>query len=223
MEPKLSGYAKGYLNGLMDIPKNLFGAFVLENSLARNKVLQEMYNAMPYALSDGSLAKIEYVYANYFLARKVASMQRLDLIDRVSRKYNMKVYTGGDLSALKHVNNMGTVDYMSDMNKVFRLSKINLNMTLPSIKTGVPLRVMDILGNGGFLVTNYQKDLFDPFEPGVDFVYYSDVEEVDGLIGYYLEHEDERKEIARNAKEKMTAYHNYTDRLKDIMYIVENA
>ena len=44
---------------------------------------------------------------------------------------------------------------------VFRNSRINLNITLRSIKSGIPLRCMDIYGAGGFLLSNYQTDLFD--------------------------------------------------------------
>ena len=117
---------------------------------------------------------------------------------------------------------MGPVAYETDMNKVFRLSKINLNITLPSIHTGIPLRAMDILGNGGFLLTNYQEDLLEFFEPGVDFVYYSSVPEAIELIGYYLHHEEERKQIAENAYYKVKKYHQISDRLADMIYIAQN-
>ena len=60
---------------------------------------------------------------------------------------------------LPNVINMGSVDYYDMMPYVFKCSDINLNITLRSIKTGIPLRAMDIMGAGGFLMSNYQVDL----------------------------------------------------------------
>ena len=79
---------------------------------------------------------------------------------------------------------------------------------------------MDILGNGGFLLTNYQQDLFELLEPGVDFVYYTSKEEALSKIAYYLEHEDERRQIAGHARQTMQQF-DYKNRLSDMLYIVE--
>lgn len=222
MEPRLSEHTKGYLQGVMNVQKNLFGAFIMEDALCDKDIMNDMYKAMPYNVGKGSLINREYVYANYFLSRKVASMQRVEYIKAISAKYDMKVFSGGDLSGISTVKHMGTVDYMTDMNKVFKLSRINLNVTLPSIHTGIPLRIMDILGNGGFLLTNYQADMFEFFEPGVDFVYYTSLDEAMEMIEYYLSHEDERATIAENAKEKMRKYHTFENRLSDMLFIALN-
>ena len=220
MEPKLDDYTRGYLQGVMQVQKNLFGGFVLEDAISNPKILSAMYQAMPYNVHEGSFATRKYVYANYFLARKVANMQRVEYIDAISRQFDMKLYTAGDTSMIPTVHNMGPIDYELGMNKVFKTSRINFNLTLPSIHTGVPLRVMDILGNGGFLLTNYQQDLFELLEPGVDFVYYTSKEEALSKIAYYLEHEDERRQIAGHARQTMQQF-DYKNRLSDMLYIVE--
>lgn len=221
MAPKLTDYTRGYLEGAMQVQKNLFGGFMLEDILYNNKIMDDMYKAMPYDVDEGSLTNKEYVYANYFLARKVATIQRMEYIGVVSQKFDMKVYTPGDLSEIPTAKNMGTVDYMTDMNKVFRLSKINLNITLPSIHTGIPLRAMDIMGAGGFLLTNYQTDFFGLFEPDVDYVYYTSLLDAVNKIEYYLEHEDERKAIAEHGKKTMEQFFTYQNQLKQIFEIVE--
>lgn len=222
MEPKLTDYTRGYLEAVMQAQKNLFGAFVLEAVLENRRVYSDMQQAMPYRLVEGSLASVEYVYANYFLARKVASLQRTEFIREISERFDMKVYTPGDLSAIRTAKHMGTVDYLTDMNKVFRLSKINLNITLPSIHAGAPLRVMDILGNGGFLLTNYQSDICELFEPDKEFVCYTSLEDALYKIEYYLSHEEERTRIAQNAKRKMEKCFTFRSALKQMMEIVEN-
>ena len=221
MEPRLSEYARGYLEAVMQAQKNLFGGFILEEVLYNERIIQDMLRAMPYELDEGSLANEEYVYANYFLSRKVATMQRTEFIEAISKKHIMKVYSPGDLSMIPTAIHMGTVDYNTDMNKVFQLSKINLNITLPSIHTGIPLRAMDIMGAGGFLLTNYQADFMENFVPNEDFVYFTSMNEALALIDYYLEHEEERQRIAENGRRKVAENHTYLAHLKEIFSVVE--
>ncbi len=45
---------------------------------------------------------------------------------------------------------IGPVDYYDTMPYIFQHSRINLNITLKSIHSGIPLRCMDIMGSGGF-------------------------------------------------------------------------
>ena len=92
---------------------------------------------------------------------------------------------------------------------MFKKSKINLNITLRSIKNGIPLRAFDIMGAEGFLLSNFQAGFWDLFVPGEDFVYYENKEDLVRKVGYYLKHEDERKAIARNGHEKVAARHTY--------------
>ena len=87
-------------------------------------------------------------------------------------------------------------------------------MTLRSIHTGIPLRAMDIMGCGGFLLTNYQQDFLDFFEPGIDYIYYSNKKELLYLADYYLLHEEERQEIARNGYKKVKEGHTYQNRIE---------
>ena len=100
---------------------------------------------------------------------------------------------------------------------VFKHAKINLNISLRSIKSGIPLRAFDIMGAGGFLLTNYQADFADCYEPGEDFVYFESKDDLLNKIEYYLTHEDERTAIARNGFEKTTAYHTYKHRIDEIL------
>ena len=127
------------------------------------------------------------------------------------------VYAPEQDSDIKNVINCGTVDYVKEMPLVFKNSKINLNMTLRSIHTGIPLRAMDIMGCGGFLLTNYQQDFLEYFEPGIDYIYYSSKKELLYLTDYYLNHEEERKQIARNGYQKVKEGHTYTDRIKQLL------
>ena len=117
------------------------------------------------------------------------------------------------------VINKGPIDFYDNMPYVFKCSKINLNITLRSIKSGIPLRCMDIMGAGGFLLTNYQADFLEYFTPDKDFVYYESIDDLIRKCDYYIKHEDERKAIALNGYNKVKEFHNYKVRLNDIFKI----
>ena len=194
---KLDEYTRGYLDGLVDLQKNLYGMNVLEEMLTPT-LLSKMEEASPLMDHPDAFATKEWTYANFYLYREVTARERSEIANSL-KNYDFKVYSG--------------LDYYKEAPYVYRNSKINLNITLRSIFSGIPLRVFDIMGNGGFLLTNYQEDMLEFFEPDVDFVYYEDQKDLICKIDYYLEHETKRQEIALNGYEKIKAHHNFYDRL----------
>jgi spore maturation protein CgeB len=118
---------------------------------------------------------------------------------------------------LSFVKLRGSVNYEEDMPKVFARSKINMNFTIRNIRTGLPLRIWDILGAGGFLLTNYQIELNDFFENGKDLVYYESLDDMERKADYYLNHEEERKMIAENGHRKVMRYHSYDARIAEML------
>ena len=117
--------------------------------------------------------------------------------------------------------NRGSAASFKEACYIFRYSRINLNITLRSIRTGIPLRAFEIIGSGGFLLTNYQEDFLDYFEPGVDYVYYVSYDDLLEKIEYYLTHEEERAQIARNGYEKVKKYHTYKNRFDEMVKIMK--
>ena len=221
----MSEYDKGYLEGMIQAQKNLYGQNLLEELLRKDKKLVERIEAAsPLAPHPDAFATKEWYYANFYLYRKVTAYERMDIVTMLSEKYDMKVYTHTDDSNIQKMEcseNLkkalcSPVDYYSQAPYVYKNSKINLNITLRSIGSGIPLRVFDIMGCGGFLLTNYQADMFEFFEPDKDFVYYTDYEDLLAKVEYYLTHEDEREEIARNGYEKVKKNHTYEKRISQI-------
>ena len=117
------------------------------------------------------------------------------------------------------VNYKGYAGYNTQMPEIFYKSRINLNISLRSIQTGIPLRVIDILGAGGFCLTNYQAELSQYFENGVDLVWFESPDDMLEKIAYYLEHEEQRRAIARNGHEKAREIFSYEKQLSDIFGI----
>ena len=90
-------------------------------------------------------------------------------------------------------------------------------MTAKSIHTGLPLRIFDVLACGGFLITNYQDELPDFFQIGSDLECFTSEDDLLNKIDYYLTHENDRIEIAHNGLETIKKYHNYPERMLQML------
>lgn len=213
---KLDDYTKGYLFGLMGAQKNIYGMDILENALTP-ELVDVMRKVCPVTEHGDGLETVEWVFANYFLARKVTAMERQEILQRLSEVCKVKLFTPEQTPGLANVQNMGKIDYYTQAPYAMKCAKINLNISLRSIHTGMPLRALDIMGCGGFLLTNFQSDFLEYFEPGVDFVYYESTADLQRLTTYYLEHEEERCQIARNGYCKVKEYLSYSKQVEKIL------
>lgn len=215
MAENLPDYAKGYLDGLIAAQLKIHGYDFIEESLG--PVVQDLYKALPMAIQPGGLETLEYLYANYIINRRITAIERLDLLEAVSKRHTVDIFTYFDGFSMLNLRNHGYADYNTEMPLVFKRSKINLNITLRGIRSGVPLRAFDIMGAGGFLLSNFQADYLDLFVPGEDFVYYESKEDLLQKIDYYLTHEEERAAIARNGHDKVAAAHTYRHRVREML------
>lgn len=212
----VSSYTKGYLEALLDAQQLIYGEFFLEKMLTSD-ILSDLQRSTPYTPNTDGIESPAYVYANYFLARKLAELDRTKILRTLSEHYPVKLFTQNATPQLPKVQNMSAVDYYAQMPLVFRHSRINLNISLRSIQSGIPLRAFDIMGSGGFLLSNYQADFPDCFTPREDFVWYGSVEEAVQLCDYYLSHEKERAQIAANGLGKIQDAHTFKHRVQTIL------
>lgn len=213
-------YTKGFLDAVMEAQLKVYGYNFLEEVISSKRILDELSRVSPYYTDYYGIETKEYIYANYYLCRKITSMERQRLLTAVAERFPVKLFTLNKDYVLPNVQNMGAADYYSEMPYIFANSKINLNITLKSIHSGIPLRAMDILGAGGFLLSNFQADFLDYFIPDEDFVYYTDTEDLLAKIDYYLSHDKERKEIAENGHNKVRKNHSFEKCFQSIFSIV---
>lgn len=155
------------------------------------------------------------------LSRKLAEMDRITVLNALAEHYTVDLYTRSDCSYIRNVQVHQGVDYYTDMNKIFYLSRINLNITLPSIETGMPQRILDIMGSGGFVLTNYQQEIEDYFEIGKEIEVFRDMDELMEKVSYYLSHEEERLQIAMNGYQKVCKCFSYIHQLTHMLEIVK--
>lgn len=215
----ISPYFEGYVDGILRTQNRLYQANILEEALTP-ELIDELYRLVPYEPTEDGVETLEYIFANYYLARKLATFDRHFYLEELSKNFKVSLYTLEKTPELPRVINKGIATYDTDMPQIFRHSKINLNIGLRSIKTGISLRCFDILGCGGFLMSTCQNELWDYFTPGVDFDFFTSPEELVKKCRYYLEHEDERAKIARNGFEKVKEFHSFECRIKEMFDIV---
>ncbi len=210
----LSEYAKGYLEALMAAQMKVQGYNFIQESLS--PVLDDLYHALPMDPNPDGVESREYLYAQYVVNRKITGLERTDLLTAITQYHTLDLFTHDAAFVMEHLRNHGTVDYYDQMPLIFKQSRINLNISLRSIKSGIPLRAFDIMGSGGFLLSNFQADFLDDFVPGEDFIYYESKEDLLWKIDYYLQHEEERAAIAKNGHDKVAAAHTFRHRVREI-------
>ncbi len=215
----ISPYAKGYLDSLIEMQRRVYGYHFLQEMLSET-VLEEMQKVYPTNPDAATVMKPAALYADYVLARQVTALERREILEMLPGQYAVHLYTREANLRIPGVENKGQVDYYREMPYVFAGSKINLNITLRSIRTGIPLRAFDIMGSGGFLLSNYQQELPEYFVPDEDFVYYSDYQDLLAKVDYYLHHDKERQEIAMNGCRKVRTQHTYENRIQTMLDII---
>lgn len=217
----LSEHTRGFVDGLMEAQLKVFGCNFIPETLT-DAVIREISEADAafYQSNDVYADMTRYLVAHQYIGMKLAAVERERTLNRLANHFSVTLYTRSDTSRLPSVHSKGGVSTLTEMPKVFQASKINLNMTMRPIETGLSLRIWDILGCGGFLLTNYQAEIPDYFEIGRDLETYESLEELEEKVHYYLSHEEERVEIAINGYEKVAKYHTYEIRLSQMIKLL---
>lgn len=213
-------YLRGYLEGLIESQIKVYGYYFIEEILP-DKMVADFKAHLPefYQYPLDTFLTDKTIVSQFYIGNKISATERLRIMAALSEHVSLDLYTGSDTSMLPKVHNHGFAKTLTEMPVIFHESRINLNPTSKSIRSGIPLRVFDIMGCGGFVLSNYQPELCELFEPGVEFDYYGSLDELIEKTDYYLHHEKERAEIAHNAFAKVTKDFNYPKRLHELFSI----
>ena len=214
---KWDSYLKGYLDGVIEAQLKIYGYNFLEDCIT-DSILEEFKKQVPfYQFPERAEHNDRAAMAHLYLGNKVTEQERLRLLGRVSEEFSLDLYTASDFSPLPHARYRGLAKTTTEMPKVFLFSKINLNFTSKPIRSGLPLRIWDILGAGGFLLTNFQSEIPEYFEVGKDLEAFASEEELVEKIRYYLAHNEEREEIARNGYQKAKEQYSLETRVRQML------
>lgn len=214
----LEEYQRGFLEGIIHAQGKVYGAYFLPE-LITDDFLKEMN--VRYGLASKGTAEIKREELEYMLACEVTSRERYLILALLSNHFQVRHYASEKEERLSKLEYMGYADYQKEMPKIFQLSKINLNISLKTIQTGIPLRALDIMACGGFLISNYQEELAEYFRIGEELVTYTDVEELVYLCDYFLREEEQRKRIAIAGQKRVKEAFSFERALQQILSVGE--
>lgn len=217
---EVSEYISGYINGVVEASLKVMGYNFIEETVTEELIAALKNAGLSYYNTNYSVTDTSrYLTAHSYLGVQATEVERIRTLNTLAQYFPVDLYTLSDTSDLINVRVRGSAKTLTEMPKIFHLSKINLNMTTKPIQTGLPLRIFDIMGCGGFCMTNFQAELPEYFDIGVDIEAYSSLDELVDKCSYYLTHESERKQIALNGYKKVKEYHTYTNRIADILRV----
>ena len=213
----LSPRTAGYLSGIMEAQSLIYGYYFIPEVLS-DELIEEFRSHLPgfYTPPENFRVDLRMTMALLYIGPKITCMERLRLLKKLGSQFPVDLYTGSDTTGLP-VKNCGLAKSLTEMPLIFHDSKINLNTTAKAIRSGLPLRIFDIMGCGGFVLTNHQNELNNYFVPGEDLEVFTCDEDLIEKTQYYLAHDAQRREIAHNGWEKVCAEHNYLVRLEQIL------
>lgn len=200
---RLPEYEKGMIDAVIEAQMKLYGGYFLD-VFTEGHLTQRLYEILED--ENGQYDHIFHESLQSLLCKEITRRERLTLLYLLGEMGKVALYTNQSEDMLANVENRGVIDSYSEVYKVYKTTKINLNISFKRIVEGIPLRCMDIMGAGGFLLSNYQPELVENFEPGVECEVYESMEDAATKVQYYLTHEDERAEIARRGHERMKEF-----------------
>lgn len=150
------------------------------------------------------------------VGRKLNSIERAALAKSLEKEFHLKLFGDATWKEICPRSYCGKAEHFFEMPKIFRASKINVNLTRNYVKGGLPMRVFDIMGSGGFMASNLTQDLTALFEEGKDFAAWRDLKDLKELATFFLAHEEKRQEIAQSGFEKIRDHHQFKHRVRKL-------
>ena len=159
-----------------------------------------------------------------FLAPLIAQLERKELLNLLGSKFRTTLYTReSDIEYAKEnirgVKVNGPI-YNELPYKVYYSTKLNLNISLRCIETGVPQRIFDMMSVGGAVISNSQEEIEELFIPDEEIIMYFSPDELVDKVQFYLDHSKLRERIGIGGYKKVKEKYNYVTALSSIFETV---
>lgn len=210
----LNEYSRGYLEGCVQAQQQLSGGYLL-NEMITDELIGRLNEQ--YMIATGGEFKVQPAELEFAMACEVTGRKRYMALALLQSRCGVSVYSNDSNEALTNIEWHPYVDYYTEMPRVFAQSKINLNISLSAIQSGIPLRVIDIIGSGGFVLTNLQPELLEYFEPDYDIVIYENVKDLVYKTQYYLKNEALRQQIVKRGFDRVREEFTFEDRVRKMI------
>lgn len=210
----MNPYTQGYLHALMDAQSKIYGYYLLDELLTDD--LLEQINKEYKAKVPTTSFILPKEALNFAMASEITRKDRIILLNLLGKRHHTKFYSYASSELIQHAIYGGSLNYVDEMPYVFHYSGINLNPSLRIIQSGIPLRAFDVMGAGGFLLSNWQEELAESYTDGVDLALYDSIPDAVEKAAFYLAHQEIRERITRSGMEKTLSEHDLKDVLTKI-------
>ncbi len=214
----MNEYQKGFLDAVVQAQMNIYGGYIIDDVITEEftEDVRKRYRELSETAIQVSQKELAWAVASH-----VTHIERMMLLKLLSERHEVKLYTyeleDAEKKLIPQVKMMGPVNYIAEMPQVFKASKVNLCPVLKANKSGIPLRALDVMGCGGFLLSSFQPELYEYFEDGRECVMYSSMEDAVEKAGFYLAHDELRRDIVGAALEKIKRDFSYEDRVERLL------
>lgn len=161
-----------------------------------------------------------YIVKCLFLSPFITHFERVRILSELSKQFDTVLYTTNsdyDYAKSFFTGRLNSKIPREESYKLFNCSKLNLNTTLRTIESGIPLRVFDIMGMGGAVITNWQPEVDELFTPDKDIIVYRSIDELIDKTSYYLKNDKARRSIASNGKRRIITEFSMVEAMKSIL------
>ena len=167
-----------------------------------------------FSISDRYLTEI------LVLVIELTSRERVALLNESAGRFMTIVHTHDpekyrDIIKASLMPPLGELS--DELYKTYAAAKINLNLTMRSIESGIPQRIFDIMSVGGCVFSNYQEEAEELFIPDKEIILFKSLEEFIDKAEYYIKHEKKRLEIGARGYLKVRDKYNYPNAIKNMI------
>lgn len=191
----LPAYYRGFLSA-MATAQPMLRNYYLPDDFFTPELLEHLNECYKEYGSSVSKENLSYLFGKY-----VTETERLNYLYALSERFDMHFFSNTCPEQLTNIHYHGTARYYTEMSQIFAESRINFNSSLYSIRTGISLRLLDIMAIGGFLLTNFQEEILDYYVPDRDLVIYTSIEDAVDKADFYLKNDSLREKIAASGME----------------------
>lgn len=210
----MDDYCRGYVDAIIKSQSKIYGYYFIDEMIT-DGLLKRINNYFKVLQPDTDVV-LSKEQLSYAMGAQATKIERLLLLKLLSAHHQVKYYSYDKCDLLTSAEYKGTCNYLDQMPRVFKASKINLNITLKILQSGIPLRALDILGSGGFLMSSYQHEIAEYFTNGQEVVMYDSIEDAYDKVNFYLANDDIRNEIAKRGNAKVRELFTYDKQLESL-------
>ncbi len=216
-------------NGLLSIINCFFEKKLIKPTKSFEELLNEILLALPSSQQEAFKcfqASSAFPVFRQDIQRRADAIYRYYAISNlVHKQHNVSVFGNeGWQKAFANAERLfyrGYIQYGRELAKVYYSSKINLNFSVMQLIEAVNQRVFDCPSAGGFLITDYRKDLEYLFEIDEEIVCFQTLEELNSKVEEFMRDLEKRKCVVEKAKQRILANHTWQHRAKEVLSVFE--